>query len=48
MLEFVPDKFDAFSMSAIHKHDVIFYTVSVATVDAINKIADNGSFATTG
>jgi hypothetical protein len=47
MFEFVADEFDALPMSAIHKHNVIFDTVSVAAVDAIDKIADNGSFAAT-
>jgi hypothetical protein len=47
MLEFVADKFDAFPMGAIHKHDVIFNAHSVASIDTIDKIANNGSFAAT-
>ena len=46
VFEFVANKFDALSVGAVYKHDVGFDAIAVAVVNAVDKIADNGSLAT--
>jgi hypothetical protein len=48
VFEFVANKFDAFSVGAVHKHHVGFDAIAVAVVNTVDEIADNGAFATPG
>jgi hypothetical protein len=48
IFEFVADEADALAVGAIHKHDVGFDAISVATVNLIYEIADNCAFASAG
>jgi hypothetical protein len=48
LFQFVSDKLDTLSMSTVNKHDIVFNLVTIRVVDAIDKVADNGSFARTG
>jgi len=48
VFEFVTNEFDALAVGAIYEHNVVFDAVAVASVDAVDKIIHNGSFATAG
>ena len=48
VFELVADKTDALSVGAIDKHDVGFNAISVAAVDLVDEISNNGAFARPG
>jgi hypothetical protein len=48
IFEFVANKFDALSVGAVYKHHVGFDATAISSVNAVDKIADNGSLATPG
>jgi hypothetical protein len=47
-LEFFSDKFDAFSMRAIDKHDIGFHFLFIVFVDFVEEIVDDGLFPGSG
>jgi len=48
IFQFVPNKFNAFSVRTIHKHYVGFDAVAVSIVNTMDEIANNGSFSAAG
>ena len=47
LFQFVSDKLDTLSMSTVNKHHIVFNLGTIRVVDAIDKVADNGSFTRT-
>jgi len=43
--EFFADEFDAFSVNAIDKHDVVFHFLFVVAIDLVDEIVYQGAFA---
>ena len=48
VFELIADKTDALAVGAIDKHDIGFDAISVAAVDLVDEIADDGAFAGPG
>ena len=45
MFEFIADEFDALAVGTIDEHYIGFNTCPFAVINAINELADDGSFA---
>jgi len=43
LFEFVSNEFDTLAVGAVDKHDVIFDSVAIELVDAVDKVADDSS-----
>ena len=48
IFKFVTNKLNALSVGAVYKHHVGFDATAISSVNAVDKIANNGSFATSG
>jgi hypothetical protein len=48
IFEFVANEFDALAVGAIDEHHIVFDAVAVSSVDAVDEIIHDGSFATAG